>query len=194
VRIGNNNDIQAALTWDSPLNRYAEMMSYRSSQIAYQRARRDYYLYVDQVHANLRDTIRRLQMSRINFEINRNAVLVGTVRVDVMQLRMERPPQRGGRVDTDTARQLSSALDGLLTSQNSLLSTWVQYQTQRMLLDYGMGTMTLDNQGRWIDPGVIGSANPVNNVAQTGINEIKPLQIPIPVLETARLNRRYVEE
>jgi hypothetical protein len=92
-------------------------------------------------------------MSRINFEINRNAVLVGTVRFDLMQLRMERPPARGGRVDPSAARDLISALDGLLGSQNSLLGTWVSHQTQRMHLDFGMGTMTLDNQGRWIDPG-----------------------------------------
>ena len=192
-----NSEIQVRLRWDTPLNRFDEMMNYRRSQIAYQNARRNYYLYVDAVHADLRNTIRNLQMSRINFEINRNAVLVGTVRVDVMQLRMERPPARGGRIDTDTSRQLISALDGLLTSQNSLLGTWVSHQTQRMHLDFGMGTMTLDNQGRWIDPGAVGSTAVGSTTAVTAPTlapEVRPLPVPLERIEAPRLNRRYVEE
>ena len=188
---GDLSEVKASLTWDTPLNRYSEMMSYRSSQINYQKARRDYYQYVDTVHANIRDIVRRLQMSRINFEINRNAVLVGTVRVDVMQLRMEQPPARGARIETNTSQQLLSALDGLLTSQNSLLDTWVEYQTQRMLLDYSMGTMTLDGRGSWVDPGAIGTvADAMLNLAP----EVVPLPLPTPVLEPPRPNRRYVEE
>ena len=184
-----NSEIQVRLRWDSPLNRYDEMMNYCRSQINYQNARRNYYLYVDSVHADLRNTIRNLQMGRINFEVNRNAVLIGTTRVDVMQLRMERPPQRGGTVDANAARDLISALTGLLDSQNSLLSTWVQYQTQRMLLDFGMGTMTLDDRGRWIDSGAMGSAD---ISIPTLAPETAPL--PFPILEAPRPNRRYVEE
>jgi len=184
-----NSEIQVRLRWDSPLNRYDEMMNYRRSQLNYQNARRNYYLYVDSVHADLRNTVRNLQMSRINFEINRNAVLIGTVRVDVMQLRMEQPV-RGGRVDANAARDLISALTGLLDSQNNLLGTWVQYQTQRMLLDFGMGTMALDDRGRWIDPGTMGSATPS---MPTLAPEVVPLPIPIPILDAPRPNRRYVE-
>ena len=197
VRFADNSELRATLRWDTPLNRYGEMMDYRSSHINYQRARRNYYGYIDTVHANLRDTVRNLEMRRIDFEINRNAVLIGTVRVDVMQLRMERPPTRGGSVDANAARDLISALNGLTTSQNELLNTWVQYQTQRMLLDYGMGTMKLDDRGRWIDPGGIdpggmGSAAPSIPMLAPAV----PLQIPIPIpmLDAPRLNRRYVEE
>jgi hypothetical protein len=186
-----NSEVQVRLRWDTPLNRFDEMMNYRRSHIAYQNARRDYYLYVDSVQADLRNTIRNLQMSRINFEINRNAVLVGTVRVDVMQLRMARPPARGGRIDTDTSRQLISALDGLLSSQNNLLGTWVSHQTQRMLLDFGMGTMALDDRGRWIDPGELRSAVAA---MPTPAPEVRPLPLPLARIEAPRLNRRYVEE
>jgi len=211
-----NSEVQVRLRWDTPLNRFDEMMNYRRSQIAYQNARRNYYLYVDAVYADLRNTIRNLQMSRINFEINRNAVHVGTVRVDVMQLRMARPPQRGGRIETDTSRQLISALDGLLTSQNSLLNTWVDYQTRRMLLDFGKGTMELDDRGRWIDPGAIGpiaataapTLAPIPTLAlaptptlaptlaptPTLALEVRPLPLPLDRIEAPpRLNRRYVE-
>jgi len=184
----NNSDLSVTLNWDSPLNRYDQMMDYRASQIDYQRARRAYYTYVDSVQAELRNTLRNVQMNQINFEINRNTVLVGTIRVDVMQLRLEQPPQRGARIDTNASQQLINALDGLTNSQNDLLRTWVAYQTQRMLLDCYMGTMTLDERGRWVDPGIIGSSPHT-------IREL-PLAVPIPVpiIETPRLNRRYVEE
>ena len=188
-----NSEIRVGLNWTSPLNRYNQMMDYRENQIAYQNARRNYYLYVDSVHAELRNIVRNLQMSRINFEINRNAVLVGTVRVDVMQLRMEQPPQRGGIIDTNTAQLLINALNGLLGSQNDLLDTWVDYQTQRMLLDFGMGTMQLDDRGRWIDPGTIGSiAAPAPTPTHTP--SVVPLPLPLDRIEAPRPNRRYVEE
>ena len=186
-----SSHLQASLKWDSPLNRYAEMMAYRNSQIDYQAARRAYYTYVDTVQADLRKVVRDLQMSRINFEINRNAVFIGTVRVDVMQLRMDQPPQRGGKIDTDTARQLINALEGLLRSQNNLLTTWVGYQKHRMLLDMHMGTMKLDDRGCWIEPDVMESTVPS---IPTLAPEVVPLPLPVPVLEIPRLNRRYVEE
>ena len=183
----NNSDLTVGLTWASPLTRHAEMMNYRSSQIAYQRARRDYYTYVDTVQAELRNTLRDVQMSQINFEINRNAVLIGTIRVDVMQLRMERPPTRAG-IDTNISRQLIDALDDLTRSQNDLLNTWVTFQTRRMVLDCYMGTMQLDERGRWIEPDVMSST-------AGGMREQAPfLSIPVPIIETPRLNRRYVEE
>ena len=181
---GSNSNFNVGLAWDSPLTRYEEMMDYRSSQIAYQNARRNYYTYVDGVLSELRSTVRDVQRSQIDFEIRRNQVLVDTVRVDLMQLQMERPPQGGRRIDTNTARELIDAFNGLLRSQNDFLSTWMRYQTLRMLLDQNMGTMELDDQGRWIDPGVIGSV--------TTSPEHAP-SIPIPFIETSRLNRRYVD-
>ena len=184
---GNNSSMNVGLAWDSPLTRYEEMMNYRSSQVAYQNARRNYCTYVDGVQAELRNIVRDVERSRIDFEIRRNQVLVDTVRVDIMQLQMERPPRRGGQIDTNTARDLIDAFNGLLRSQNDFLSTWIRYQTQRMLLDQNMGTMKLDDQGRWIDPGEVGSAS-----ASSPSSELAPT-IPVPFIETSRLNRRYVD-
>jgi hypothetical protein len=184
----NNGSLSAGLVWNSPLNRYNQMLAYRRSQIDYQRARRDYYTYVDSVQAELRNIVRNVQMRQIDFEISRNAIWVDTIRVDIVQLRMDQPPQRGvgGRIDTNTSDQLIRALEGLMDSQNSFLDTWVAYQTQRMLLDFAMGTMTLDERGHWIDSGTLGSAN--------GVSPQLAPQIPMPILEPPRLNRRYVEE
>lgn len=176
--------LRVDMEWDSPLTRHSEMLNYRHRQIEYQAARRDYYTYVDSVQAELRNNVRNVLMRQIEFEISRNAVLVDTVRVDIMQLRMEQPP-RGGGIDTNTSTQLIDALNGLTRSQNTFLDTWVAYQTQRMLLDLNMGTMKLDNRGLWIDPGAMGSA-----IAPT----LAPAVLPSDRIETPRLNRRYVEE
>jgi len=209
----NASDLNVGLRWDSPLTRYTEMMRYRETQIAYQRARRDYNVYVDTVHADLLRILRDVQAHKINFEINRNAVFVGALRADVMQLQMEQPP-RGGNIDTNTSQQLIDALNDLMRSQNDLLNTWVSFQTDRMLLDYHMGTMELDDRGHWVDRGMKASTTPAATpatrpVAPATVPELAPRPIPVPilsippsngessnavpVLEVPRISRRYVE-
>jgi len=182
-----NGRLQVGLEWDSPLTRHTEMMNYRRSQIAYQNARRNYYTYIDGVQAELRNILRNVQMRQVEFEINRNAVRVSAIRVDVTQLEMEKPPQRGGKIDPNTSTQLINALNGLMNSQNNFLDTWVAYQTQRMLLDLSMGTMKLDNRGHWIDPGVMGTT-------ASAVAPPKLLPVPLLDIEPPRRNRRYVEE
>lgn len=152
---GDAGRLSVGMEWKSPLNRHNEMLDYRRAQINYQAARRNYYSYVDSIKAEVRSILRDIQLNQVEFEIKRNAILIATTRVDLMQLRMDQPPERGGNIETNTADQLIRALDGLLASQNAFLNTWVQYQTQRMLLDLNMGTMELDSKGRWIDPGMI---------------------------------------
>jgi hypothetical protein len=43
----------------------------------------------------------------------------------------------------------------LLQVQNDYLSFWVNYEVQRLGLDLDLGTMQLDESGKWIDPGPI---------------------------------------
>ncbi|MDR3196956.1 MAG: hypothetical protein LBU34_03715 [Planctomycetaceae bacterium] len=164
---GDNGRVRVGLNWDSPLTRHNEMLDYRRTQIEYQAARRNYYTYVDSLNAELRRILRNTQLHQIDFEIARNAVLIATSRVDVWQLKMEQPPGRGQTIEVNTATHLIGALDGLMTSQNEFLNTWVSYQTQRMLLDLNMGTMELDTLGRWIDPGVITKNRAASKSAQS---------------------------
>ena len=214
VRVGSDHEIDVTLTWSTPLTRYTQMMEYRESQILYQRARRTYYRYVDSVQADLRRILREVETHQVNFEINRYAVLVGALRADIMQLQMEAPPQPGRGIDTTLSDQLIRALDDLMRSQNDLLNTWVSFQTDRMLLDFQMGTMELDDRGHWIDRGTMASATPAATpatrpVAPVAVPELSPQPIPVPilsippsngessnavpVLEVPRISRRYVE-
>lgn len=150
-----NGRVRIGFEWDSPMTRHTEMLNYRRSQIEYQAARRQYYTFVDSVNANLRQIVRDIQVNQVDFEIKRNAIFVAATQSDSAQLKLKEPPTRGSSIDTDTSRRLVSALQNMLSTQNQFLNTWVNYQTVRMQLDLNMGTMQLDANGRWIDPGII---------------------------------------
>ena len=57
-------------------------------------------------------------------------------------------------------------LEGLQRAQNSVLAVWVGYEIARSQLDLALGTMQIDDEGMWIDPGPIGLqyGYPQNNV------------------------------
>jgi len=152
---GTTGRLQAGLQFDPPLTRLAERNIYREALIEYQQARRQYYAYEDRVSQGLRDLLRTIQRIQLDFELRRATVHVVINQVDAVQLRLQEPPKPGttGTFAGNTARDIDQALTGLLNAQNSLLDAWVDYEAQRMNLDFDLGTMRLDSQGQWIDPG-----------------------------------------
>ena len=154
---GTTGRLRAGLQFDPPLTRLAERNLYRESLINYQQARRQYYSYEDRVSRSLRFILRTINRYQLDFELRRAAVHVAISQVDVVQLRLQRPPKPGEAniFGATTARDLVQALTNLLSSQNAFLSAWVDYEVQRMNLDFDLGTMRLDSRGEWIDPGPI---------------------------------------
>ncbi len=153
-----NGRLRAGLEWDAPLTRLVERNNYRQTQINYQRTRRAYYQYRDQISRGLRDIVRTLDLNRINFELRRAAVQVAISQVERTQLRLQeptRPNQTSQQFDSSTARDLLNALDSLLGAQNDFLSVGVNYEVLRRGLDVDMGTIQLDENGSWIDPGPV---------------------------------------
>ena len=77
--------------------------------------------------------------------------------VDLARLRLQQPPQpgRAAQFGATTARDLVNALNDLLDASNAFLQVWVGYEALRMRLDYELGTMLLDEEGLWVDPGPI---------------------------------------
>lgn len=143
---------------DAPLTRRAERNQYREALIRYQRARREYYLFEDRVRQVLRENLRAIELAQLQFELQRAGVLTAIGRVEQQRLELMRPPRPGQEEFTlgaTTARDLVTALDALLRAQNEFLDGWVRYEVQRMVLDYNLGTMQLDDHGMWIDPGPI---------------------------------------
>jgi outer membrane protein TolC len=154
---GRTGTIRGALRFDTPLNRLAERNDYRESQINYQRARRDYMLFEDRISQSLRNTLRIVEISQLNFELRRSAIQIAISKVDLAKLRLQEPPRPGvqATIGATTARDLVDALNDLLDSQNDFLSLRVGFDVLRLLLDFEVGTMQTDEEGIWIDPGVI---------------------------------------
>ena len=152
-----NGRLSVGIEFDAPITRLAERNQYRQALIEYQQSRRAYMRYVDQVYQGLRNTLRAIQVDQLNFELRRAAVLVAINQVNLTRLRLTEPPRPGQALEfsSTTARDLVDALDRLLSVQNEFLSVWVDYEVQRMGLDFDLGTMQLDHRGMWVDPGEI---------------------------------------
>ncbi len=149
--------LRVGLEFDAPLTRLSERNVYRQALIEYQQARRSYYQFVDGVNGGLRNTMRTIELNKLNFEIRRAATRIAIDQVELIRLRLGQPPKPGqdGGLGATTARDLIGALTDLLNVQNDFLSVWVNYEVQRLSLDFDLGTMRLDQRGIWIDPGEI---------------------------------------
>jgi outer membrane protein TolC len=154
---GRTGTLRGALRFDTPLNRLAERNDYREAQVNYERARREYMLFEDRISQSLRNTLRIVEISQLNFELRRSAIQIAISKVDLAKLRLQEPPKPGvqATIGATTARDLVDALNDLLDSQNDFLSLRVGFDVLRMLLDFEVGTMQTDEEGLWIDPGVI---------------------------------------
>lgn len=154
---GRTGYLKAGLRFDTPLSRLAERNTYRESLIDYQQARRDYMLFEDRVSQSLRNTLRLIDLCQLNFELRRAAVQVAISQVDLARLRLEEPPRPGvvAQIGATTARDLVTALSDLLDAQNDFLSMRVGYEVLRLVLDFESGTMQIDEEGIWNDPGPI---------------------------------------
>ena len=153
--------LRAALRWDAPITRLQERNTYRQSLIEYQQARRRYYRYEDAIASGLRAALRQVQLNQVNFELRRTALRVAIKQVQSARLKLQEPPRQNalgqaGTFGPTTAQNLISSLDSLRDAQDDILSVWVNYEVQRAMLDLNLGTMELDAEGEWVDPGPIG--------------------------------------
>jgi outer membrane protein TolC len=150
--------LRAGLRWDTPITRLAERNIYRQELIRFQRARRTFINFNDTIDRSLRNILRTIELNQVNFELRRAAVHLAIEQVELAALRLQEPPRPGVVAESlgvTTARDLLDALNALLQAQNNYLSVFVNYEQLRMQLDLDLGTMLLDDQGMWIDPGEI---------------------------------------
>ena len=147
---------KVGLQWDGPWTRLRERNTYRQALIEYQQARRNFYAYEDAVSAGLRDTIRTIELNKLNFEERRMAVLSAIEQIVLNDELQKFREERGLATGATAARDAVSALTDLQEAQNLFLGIWVSYEALRMILDLDLGTMQLDGDGNWIDPGPLG--------------------------------------
>jgi len=147
--------LRAGLAWDAPITRLQERNNYRQVLIQYQQAKRSYYQYEDSIWTSMRSTLRQLRQNQLSFEIQRfavqNAALQISVNEDIRQIN-----ETLGQVSGPTAaRDAVQGLQAFLNTQSQLIGVYVNYEAVRRGLDLDLGTMELDSEGLWIDPGPI---------------------------------------
>jgi hypothetical protein len=147
--------LRAGVQFDAPITRLAERNIYRQAQIEYQQARRNFYNFEDGIARGLRAQLRTLATNQINFELQRLAVLEAARQV-MLNTFIDQETQRTATTRVTAARDVVQALTDLLNAQNNYMSIWINYEVLRVSLDFNLGTMQLDDDGLWIDPGTIG--------------------------------------
>lgn len=131
----------AGLALDTPADKIAERNTYNAALIEYQRTRRDYMAAEDEVKRQIRESWRELQVAAQRLEIDREAVRVAGLQLDIA----------ASGSGQDNALSLLNALDAVLQAQNSLVTNWVRYELSRLNIYRDMGIMQIDQQGMWID-------------------------------------------
>lgn len=149
--------LRAGLSWDAPITRLRERNIYRQSLLEYQNALRQYYKYEDGQFLAMKRALRDIMLQKINFEATRKQLQVSLRNVLFQKTQIQQPPgQAGNTLSPETASRLINSLSGLQGTQDGLLGVWVGYELNRGQLDFLLGTMSLDEEGAWIDPGAIG--------------------------------------
>jgi len=151
----NTGTLRAGVQFDTPLNRMSERNSYRQSLIEYQQARRNFYNFEDRIAQAMRGYLRQITAFQINFETNRLAVIEAARQV-MLNTFIDQENQRTATSRVTAARDAVQGLTDLNNAQNQFMLTFITYEIARLQLDYNMGTMQLDNEGLWIDPGKMG--------------------------------------
>lgn len=154
---------QAGVQFTAPLDQVQVRNTYRASLITYQQARRAYMLLEDQIKQQVRQEWRQLKQLEANFETNRQNLRYSAINLDVTiestflptQSSVSNLPQPGAGVRPpaqNVGLNILNALNNILAAQNSLIQTWVQYETNRINIYQDMGMMEIDERGIWVDP------------------------------------------
>jgi outer membrane protein TolC len=137
---------RVGVSFDAPINRRAERNQYRANQIAYQRARRRYMLTHDTILQEVRQDLRQIDLSGRQFEIGREQLIIASRQVEEAEAEFRNPPPNAGG---NIALNLTTALNNRLDARNSLIQSWVGYETARMSLFRDLDIMIIDSHGVW---------------------------------------------
>ena len=144
---GEASQYQLGVEFDGPLNRFSERNAFRSAQISYQQARRQYMAAEDAVVNQVRQDLRSLEQGKFSFQLTRQSLLAAARQVEEAQINLS----QGGGNDSSATQDLLQALQGLRNAQNGLISNWVSYENSRINLFVDLELLNLDEQGVWIN-------------------------------------------
>jgi len=158
---GDQSQLRAGISFTSPLDQIDERNNYRLTLVNYQRARRAYMLAEDQVKQDVRDAWRQLFVLRQNLETSRRAVRIAALQYDAAVDQSNAPPDNRSVQGASSGKSsgsglagnnLLNALNSILTAQNNLVSTYVNYERNRLNIYRDMGIMEIGEDGLWVDP------------------------------------------
>ncbi|MDP8245471.1 MAG: TolC family protein [Candidatus Hinthialibacter antarcticus] len=131
----------ALLTLDLPIERTAEVVSYRESILGLEQSVRNLQNLEDSIKLDVRNALRNLQQVRESLRIQEQAEALSARRVAMTDLLLE-----AGRVEI---RDLVSAKEDLLSSQNSLTAARIDYRITELELQRDLGLLLVDETGLW---------------------------------------------
>ena len=101
---------------EGPLNRQVERNAYRQALIGYQRARRDFMAFEDNIVRTIRQDVRQITTDRLNFDITRQLLIAKARQIEQNQYALLFGDSRDVQSET-----------------NSILSPWTTCSMHRML-------------------------------------------------------------
>jgi outer membrane protein TolC len=136
-----NGSWSVGLTLGLPVDRLSERNAYRSAQIAYGRAKRDYERFLQELAVEIRSTFRGLVRGKQSLEIQRQLIEDQERNAKIAQIRLER-----GEVSN---REVIDAQESLLEARNGLIQDQVDYEIARLTLLRDLGILFIDEHGMW---------------------------------------------
>jgi len=133
----------ALLNLDLPFERTAERNALRRAWLNYEAQQRSLEALEDNIKLQVRTAWRQLKEAQETIDIQSMALHVAQRRVESTNLFL-----RAGRIQI---RDLLEAEDDLVSARNALVQAQVQYRITALELLRDLGTLTIDDQGGWLE-------------------------------------------
>ncbi len=152
---GDISDLRLGVAFDAPLDVNRERNIYRASLISYQRSKRDYMLFEDEVKQDVRVAWRQLQVLKRNLETARQSTRIAAAQFDSAVSAAYAPAAPGqgrARIPGLSGQNIQNALSAILSAQNNMIGFWVSYEQNRLNIYRDMGIMEVGPDNIWNDP------------------------------------------
>lgn len=138
---------EVGLFLELPFDKTDERNAYRRALIGLAAERRSHDRFIDAIKQNVRTQLRNVSQALRNYRIEENAVKLAEQRVDSTRLLID-----AGRADT---RDFLDAQQSLLSAQNNLTSTLVDYFVSNLELLRELEMLDVGREGLQIDVAAI---------------------------------------
>ncbi len=136
-----------ALELDLPIDNIPERNAYRQSLITLERSRRNAEESTDRIVADVRDALRSLAAARESYQIQQNAVVLASRRVESTELNLE-----AGRAAT---RDVLESKEALLQARNGLAADVTDYILSGLALYRDMELLRITDAGVSVETGPV---------------------------------------